>query len=63
MPMVDDYGSGQSHSSAEVTSLKKSTTDSVPERYELHPIFLKWDALMYIFYDCAVSKVLHEVLV
>lgn len=32
MPMADDYGSGQSHSAAEVTSLKKSTTDGVPER-------------------------------
>lgn len=41
MPMADDYGSGQSHASADATSLKKSTTDSVPERYELHLYFLK----------------------
>ncbi|KAL1826951.1 protein DEHYDRATION-INDUCED 19 homolog 3 [Daucus carota subsp. sativus] len=32
MPMVDDYGSGQSHSLAEVTSVKKNTTDSISER-------------------------------
>lgn len=32
MPMADDYGSGQFHSSAEVTAVKKSTADSVPER-------------------------------
>lgn len=40
MPMVDDYGSGQSHSLAEVTSVKKNTTDSISERYELHSCFL-----------------------
>lgn len=36
LPMADEYGSAQSHSSAETNSVKRSTNETASERYCLH---------------------------